>query len=87
MVQSGPKCFKVRIGDTVEVVSVDRLKPHLGTQPLEPASPAAKGRPKRVPEQRATTSSSVVGPASPAAILPAAESGGGSCGGNRDVPA
>ncbi len=87
VVQSGPKCFKVQIGDTVEVVSVDRLKPHLGTQPLEPAFPATRGRPKRVPEQRTATSSSVVGPASPAAIAPAAESGGGSCGSNRDVPA
>jgi hypothetical protein len=76
VVQSGPKCFKVRIGDTVEVVSVDRLKPHLGTQPLEPATPAAKGRPKRVPEQRAATTSSVVGPASPAAICPPPNLGG-----------
>jgi hypothetical protein len=76
VVQSGPKCFKVQIGDTVEVVSVDRLKPHLGTQPLVPAAPVVRGRPKRVPKQLAATTSPVGSPASPAAIRPPLRLGG-----------
>jgi hypothetical protein len=31
----------------VETVSVDRLKPHLGTGPVAPASPPARGRPRK----------------------------------------
>jgi len=31
-------------------VSVDRLKPHLGKEPVQPAAPSRRGRPKNVQE-------------------------------------
>jgi hypothetical protein len=34
------------VGEKREVVSIDRLKPHLGTRPLQPAVPPARGRPR-----------------------------------------
>jgi hypothetical protein len=76
VVQSRPKCFKVQIGDKVEVVSVDRLKPNLGTQPLEPVAPVARGRPRREPARLAAIISPVGGPASPAAVPPPPRPGG-----------
>jgi hypothetical protein len=41
------KFFKLEVGGQPEVVSVDRLKPHLGTAPVSAASPPQRGRPKR----------------------------------------
>ncbi len=38
--------FKLEIGGRPEVVSVDRLKPHLGTAPDTAASPPQRGHPK-----------------------------------------
>jgi len=40
-----PKSFRIAIGDRVEDVSVDRLKPHTGPAPLLPAAPPKRGRP------------------------------------------
>jgi hypothetical protein len=31
--------FRLRVGDREEVVSVDRLKPHTGAEPVQPAAP------------------------------------------------
>ncbi len=39
------KFFKLDIGGHEEVVSVDRLKPHLGKAPVAAAEPPARGRP------------------------------------------
>ncbi|MFN9939802.1 MAG: hypothetical protein ACK56I_10050, partial [bacterium] len=41
------KYFRIQTGNRVETVSVDRLKPHLGTGPVAPASPPARGRPRK----------------------------------------
>jgi hypothetical protein len=39
------KYFRVDIGGRAEVVSADRLKPHLGPSRAVPAVPAKRGRP------------------------------------------
>ncbi len=49
VVQSGEKVFKVRVGPKVEAVSVDRLKPHLGANVPQAASPPTRGRLPRLP--------------------------------------
>ena len=67
VVARGPKVFKLQVGDRQESVSVDRLKPHLGSSPVVPAAPPARGRPP-----------SSGGPA-PASSSPPASAGGGSC--------
>jgi hypothetical protein len=44
----GAKVFQVDIGGIGgrrEVISVDRLKPHLGSCPVQPAEPPRRGRP------------------------------------------
>ena len=48
VLQREPKFFSLDIGGREESVSVDRLKPHLGTSPLQPASPPRRGRPKKI---------------------------------------
>jgi transposase InsO family protein len=40
------KTFIILVGDREEEVSVDRLKPHQGTSPLQPAVPPSRGRPR-----------------------------------------
>jgi transposase InsO family protein len=42
-----PKFFKLEVGGREEVVSVDRLKPHLGKAPVAAAQPPARGRPSK----------------------------------------
>ena len=39
------KVFKLKIGDRVETVSRDRLKPHLGEEEPQEAAPPRRGRP------------------------------------------
>jgi hypothetical protein len=41
----GDKCFRIAVGNTVETVSIDRLKPHMGSSPVEVAQPPRRGRP------------------------------------------
>jgi len=38
---------KLVIGDRIETVLIDRLKPHLGLEHVEAASPPQRGRPGR----------------------------------------
>jgi hypothetical protein len=57
VVSSSDKCFTVEIGGNTEVVSVDRLKPHLGQVLVSPAPPPAHGRQPKPP-----SSSSAVQP-------------------------
>ena len=45
---AGPKFFAIQLGDKVEKVSVDRLKPHTGPLPVVPAVPPKRGRPRRL---------------------------------------
>jgi len=49
VIKKGLKAFVVAVGSEPEVISVDRLKPHLGLQPLQPAVPAQRGRPPKSP--------------------------------------
>jgi Integrase core domain/Integrase zinc binding domain len=46
VVEAGPKHVLLRVGSQLETVSVDRLKPHLGQDPVAPAEPARRGWPK-----------------------------------------
>ncbi len=39
VLRSGEKTFKLAVGDREEMVSVDRLKPHMGIGPLQLACP------------------------------------------------
>ncbi len=50
ILESGEKTFLIRIGNREDRVSVDRLKPHLGKEPVQPATPRRRGRPKNVQE-------------------------------------
>ena len=63
------KFFSLAVGGRTEVVTVDRLKPHLGRAPVSAASPPQRGRPKR-PD-----------PAAASVCCPAASTGAGPCGG------
>ncbi len=49
VISRGEKTFRVDIGGRDEVISADRLKPHLGQAPLQPASPPKRGRPPASP--------------------------------------
>ncbi len=51
MVAKAAKYCKIQKGNRVESVSVDRLKPHLGTGPVAPASPPARGRPRKAAQK------------------------------------
>jgi transposase InsO family protein len=46
VLERGLKTFTILVGEREEVVTVDRLKPHLGTRPLQPAVPPTRGRPR-----------------------------------------
>jgi hypothetical protein len=52
------KFFTVMIGDKEDTVSVDRLKPHLGTEEVLPPPPAKRGRPPLQPGTRTAAPSS-----------------------------
>jgi hypothetical protein len=45
VITRGPKTFTVLLGDRQEVISVDRLKPHLGAGKFSSAQPPTRGRP------------------------------------------
>jgi hypothetical protein len=45
VLSGGDKCFTVEIGGKSEVVSIDRLMPHLGQALIVPAPTPARGRP------------------------------------------
>jgi hypothetical protein len=45
----GPKFFDIQIGNKTDSVTVDRLKPHLGAEPVEAATPPRRGRPPGKP--------------------------------------
>ena len=67
VLESGEKTFLIRIGNREDRVSVDRLKPHLGKEPVQPAAPRRR-RPKNVQE--------AVGVASPPTYVKVAAGGG-----------
>ncbi len=43
VLDNGPKVFRLAIGGRAESVSIDRLKPHLGTADVVPQRPPLKG--------------------------------------------
>ena len=43
---SGLKVFRLQVGEREETVSIDRLKPHRGAAPVQPAQPPSRGRPR-----------------------------------------
>ncbi len=43
---SGPKVFRLQVGEREKTVSIHRLKPHRGAAPVQPALPPARGRPR-----------------------------------------
>jgi hypothetical protein len=45
VISKGEKTFHVDIGGRDEVISADRLKPHVGCSPILPAVPPRRGRP------------------------------------------
>ncbi len=47
VMEAGRKVFKVNIGGKIEMFTVDRLKPHLGTAPLQEAKRPVRGRPAK----------------------------------------
>jgi hypothetical protein len=49
VISRGEKTFHVDIGGRDEVISADRLKPHLGRAPVLPATPPKRGRPPASP--------------------------------------
>ena len=46
VLERGNKAWKLEVGERVEVVSRDRLKPHLGRVAPEVAVPPRRGRPR-----------------------------------------
>ncbi len=47
VVSRAPKAYTLDLGGRQEVVSIDRLKPHLGLDPVDPATAPRRGRPPR----------------------------------------
>jgi hypothetical protein len=45
----GEKVFRLHVGERDETVSVDRLKPHTGAEPVQPAAPPKQGLPPHPP--------------------------------------
>jgi hypothetical protein len=45
VLSSGPKVFQLQVGEREESVSIDRLKPHRGAAPIQPAQPPANRQP------------------------------------------
>ena len=45
VVSRGPKVFYLEVGDWLEAVSVDRLKPHVGVETTVPEPAVRRGRP------------------------------------------
>ena len=46
VLEKGNKAWKLQVGERVEVVSRDHLKPHLGSVAPRAAVPPARGRPR-----------------------------------------
>jgi transposase InsO family protein len=52
VVSRGPKVFQIRMGEQDVAVSVDCLKPHLGSAAVLPAQPPRRGRPSALVDGR-----------------------------------
>ena len=58
VLERGNKAWKLQVGEKVEVVSRDWLKPHLGRVALEAAVPPRRGRPRTASVAPVASSSS-----------------------------
>ena len=47
VLEKGPKVFKLQVGTMEDVITRDRLKPHVGLAPPAVADPPRRGRPPR----------------------------------------
>jgi hypothetical protein len=74
----GQKTFVLQMGDRRVVVSIDRLKPHLGSPPV-PAQPPRRGCPPTHPI-------SSISAASPSAAICGNAAGGGPCSDRKNAP-
>ena len=59
------KAWKLQVGERVEVVSRDRLKPHLGSVVPKAAVPPTRGRPRTASVAPVAFSSSAEKPGGP----------------------
>jgi hypothetical protein len=60
VVEQRPKTFTVLVGEKVEVVSVDRLKPHTGQGPFQPTVRCAEVGRRSRPQKSAASSSNAI---------------------------
>ena len=65
VLERGNKAWKLQVGERVEVVSRDRLKPHLGSVAPRAAVPPTRGRPRTASVAPVASSSSAEKPGGP----------------------
>ena len=65
VLERGNKAWKLQVGERVEVVSQDRLKPHLGSVAPKAAVPPTRGRPRTASVAPVASSTSAEKPGGP----------------------
>ena len=65
VLERGNKAWKLQVGERVEVVSQDRLKPHLGSVAPRAAVPPTLGRPRKASVAPVASSSLAEKPGGP----------------------
>ena len=65
VMERGNKAWKLKVGERVEVVSRDCLKPHLGSVAPEAAMPPTHGRPRTASVAPVASASSAEKPEGP----------------------
>ena len=65
VLEKGNKAWKLQVGERVEVVSRDRLKPHLGSVAPRAAVPPTRGRPRTASVAPVASSASAKKPGGP----------------------
>ena len=61
----GNKAWKLQVGERVDVVSRDRLKPHLGSMAPKAAVPPKRGRPRMASVNSMASASGAAKPGGP----------------------
>ena len=65
VLERGNKAWKLQVGERVNMVSRDRLKPHLGSVALRAAMPPTHGRPRTASVAPVASTSSAEKPGGP----------------------
>ena len=65
VLEQGNKAWKIQVGERVDVVSRDRLKPHLGSVAPKAAVPPKRGRPSTASIVSVASSPSAAKPEGP----------------------